>query len=473
MTTYQLTIDGQAVSTTQSFAVLNPATEEVVADCPLADAAQVNQAVAAAKKAFGPWSRLSNAERKAKLAKFADLLEAHADELAHLSTLESGKPLSGFAGVGSIFEVGGAVMWCRATLEMELQVDQIQDDATASVNVFRKPLGVVGSITPWNFPVMIAIWHVIPALLTGNTVVIKPSEYTPLSTLLLVKLANEVLPPGVFNSVAGAGEVGALLSAHPDIAKIVFTGSSATGKKIMQTASGNLKRLTLELGGNDAGIVLPDVDVNEVAPKIFAMSMINSGQVCAALKRLYVHESIFDELTQALANIANSVKVGNGLEQVDFGPIQNKVQFDKVCSIAKDALEHGATFITGGLPTGGKGYFFPITLVTNVTNGSRLVDEEPFGPILPIIKYSKVEDAIAMANDSSSGLGGSIWSKDLKKAEELGKQLECGTVWINSHAMVQPNAPFGGIKESGVGVEFGTYGLSEYTSIQTVITSRQ
>lgn len=472
MSEYQLTIDGQAAPTQAGFDVLNPATEEVVAVCPQAHEAELEWAVAAAKLAFKRWSREPHEVRKQKILQLADLLEEHTEELARILTLESGKPLSGFGGVGSMFETGGAVAWCRATASMELPVEIIQDNDEARVEVHRKPLGVVGSITPWNFPLMIAIWHVIPALLTGNTVVIKPSEYTPLATLKFVELANQVLPPGVLNAVAGDGSLGAMMSGHPDIQKIVFTGSSPTGKRIMQSASVNLKRLTLELGGNDAAIVLPDVDVNEVAPRLFGVALINSGQVCAAAKRLYVHEDIYDELCAAMTGIANSVTMGNGLEQVDFGPVQNRAQLDKVCELAESAKQQGGRILTGGEAAPGKGYFFPITLVADLDNGSRLVDEEPFGPILPIIKYSNIDEVIERANDSPNGLGGSIWSGDPDKATELAGRLECGTVWINNHAMVQPNAPFGGVKESGMGVEFGSYGLEEYTSIQTVIRNK-
>jgi acyl-CoA reductase-like NAD-dependent aldehyde dehydrogenase len=466
---YHLTIDGQKVLTPNSFDVLNPATEELVARCPQADASHLEAGVVAAKRAFNGWSQESHAARQQKIMEIAALLEGNTEELARLLTLETGKPISGFGGFGSLFEVGGAVAWCRATASLDLPVEIIQDDSSARVEVHRKPLGVVGSITPWNVPLLIGIWHVMPALLAGNTVVIKPSEYTPLSTLKFVELANRVLPPGVLNVVTGDGSLGGLLSSHQDIKKIVFTGSTSTGKKIMQTAAGNLKRLTLELGGNDAAIVLPDVNVDEVAPKLFGSVFINSGQVCAAIKRMYVHEDIYDAICAALSTIAQTVTLGNGLEEVDFGPVQNKAQLDRVCELADVARAEGGRFLTGGAPLTGKGYFFPLTLVADLKNGSRLVDEEPFGPIVPIIKYSDIDEVIAWANDSNQGLGGSIWTQDTEKAAALSNRLECGTVWINDHGAVQPNAPFGGVKDSGVGVEFGLDGLKEYTSIQTVI----
>ncbi|MFV0278693.1 MAG: aldehyde dehydrogenase family protein [Parahaliea sp.] len=472
MSEYQMIINGQKVAGTEHFPVLNPATEEAVAHWPRATTEQVNQAVAAARAAFPAWSARPDAERAQLVHAIGAALEAHGAELAALLVSEQGKPMGGFAGLGAQFEVGGTVAWCHATAELELPVDVVQDNDEARIEVHRRPLGVVGSITPWNYPLLIAIWHAMPALRSGNTVVLKPSEFTPLTTLRAAEIINDILPPGVFNVVTGDGSVGAILTSHPDINKIVFTGSTPTGKKIMQGAAGNLKRLTLELGGNDAAIVLPDVDVAAAAPRIFTTALINNGQTCAALKRLYVHEDIYDELCQALAAIAAGVKTGPGTGEVDFGPVQNKLQFDKVCAIAADARASGARFLSGGEPLPGPGYFFPVTIVADIAEDTRLVQEEPFGPILPVLRFSDVEDALARANSSSSGLGGSVWSADVAAATALASRLECGTAWVNNHAMVQPDAPFGGVKESGIGVEFGRYGLEEYTNIQTLQISK-
>jgi len=353
----------------------------------------------------------------------------------------------------------------RATAEFSLPVEVIQDDAQARIEVRRKPLGVVGSITPWNWPLMIAIWHVIPALRTGNTVVIKPSSLTPLTTIRFAELSNEVLSPGVLNIVTAECGIGSAVASHPDIAKMVFTCSTPIGKNIMQSACGNLKRLTLELGGNDAGIVLPDVSVEEIVPKIFAAAFNNNGQTCVALKRLYVHEDIHAALTK----VATGVSTGNGLEKgVDLGPLQNKDQLDLVVALAEDTRKAGGRFLCGGIKPGGIGYFYPVTLVADVNDGMRLADEEQFGPILPISKYSDIDEAIRRANNSPFGLGGSVWAKDIEKAKILAMRLECGSAWVNTHADIQPNAPFGGMKESGFGVEFAREGLAEYTSIQTV-----
>lgn len=469
MVEYAMIIDGQKIMTQATVGVINPAIEEAFAQIPVGTPAHVDQAVAAARAAFPAWSALSYNDRKARLHQLADALEANMSELMQLVTQETGKPMRGFGDIGSGMEVGGAIAWLRVTAETELPVEVVQDDDEVRVEVHRKPIGVVGSITPWNWPLMIAIWHYAPALLAGNTVVGKPSEFTPATTLRFAEIANEILPPGVLNVVVGAGDVGAAIASHPDINKIAFTGSSSTGRSVMQAASGNLKRLTLELGGNDAGIVLPDVDPKEVAQKLFTVCFHNNGQTCQALKRLYVHADIYDEVCNEMGAIANSVKVGNGLEEdTDLGPLQNKKQLDIVCELAADARSAGAQFLTGGEAAAGPGYFFPPTVVTNITDGTRLVDEEQFGPIVPVIKYSDVDDAITRANNNPAGLGGSVWSRDVERATELAARLESGSVWVNAHADIQPNAPMGGMKQSGIGCEFGYWGLAENTDIQTV-----
>lgn len=412
---------------------------------------------------------MPEAERAVLCLKLASALEENMPELMELVTKESGKPLVGLNNVGAGMEVGGSVAWIQATASTKLPVDVIQEDEQYSIEVHRKPLGVVGSITPWNWPLLIAIWHIIPALKVGNTVVLKPSEYTPVATTRFVELANQILPSGVLNIVTGMGNIGAALSAHPDINKIVFTGSSATGRKIMAASAGNLKRLTLELGGNDAGIVLSDVDVKDIAPRIFAACFHNNGQTCAALKRLYVHEDIFDELANELVQLAAATKVGNGLEEgIDLGPIQNEKQLHIVEELAAAARAEGGKILIGGRKKASAGYFYEPTIVTGLSNGNRLVNEEPFGPIVPMIKFSNSDEAIRLANDSEYGLGGSVWSGDVVKATQLAGRLECGTAWVNEHGEIRPDVPFGGAKQSGFGVEFGVYGLEEFTRIQTL-----
>ena len=463
---YNLVIGGQAVSTASRFPVMNPASGEVVAEASNASAEDLDRAVAAAAAAFRELSARPEDERRKLCEAMADKLEQHAEELAQLLTREQGKPLNG---LGSRWELGAAVAWARHTCTLSLPVKTIQSDNRGTVELHRKPLGVVGSITPWNFPILIAVWHVFPAVLTGNTVVIKPSPYTPLATLRFVELMNEVLPPGVMNSLSGddrGTNLGALMSAHPDIRKIVFTGSSETGKKVAASASATMKRLTLELGGNDAGIVLPDVDPKAIAEGVFWGAFINNGQTCAAIKRLYVHDDVYDAVCEELVNYARTVSVGDGTDEASaLGPMQNRMQFDKVARLVADARTRGRVLI-GGEP--GEGLFFPPTIIADLDDGMPLVDEEQFGPALPIIRYRDVDDAIARANNSPWGLGGSIWAKDIDRARGLALRLETGSAWVNKHVAIQPDAPFGGVKGSGLGTEFGEEGLQEYTDIQVL-----
>jgi acyl-CoA reductase-like NAD-dependent aldehyde dehydrogenase len=463
---FDLVIDGRPAATAARFAVLNPATGAVVAEAPNATAADLDRAVEAAQAAFRDLSARPEEERRALCEAMAAKLEAHAEELAQLLTREQGKPLNG---LGSRWELGAAVAWAKHTCTLSLPVKTIQNDNRGTVELHRKPLGVVGSITPWNFPILIAVWHVVPAVLTGNTVVIKPSPYTPLTTLRFVELMNEVLPAGVLNSLSGddrAVNLGALMSAHPGIRKIVFTGSSETGKKVAASASATMKRLTLEMGGNDAGIVLPDADPKAIAEGVFWGAFINNGQTCAAIKRLYVHEDVYDAVCEELVRYARGVSVGDGTEEgTALGPMQNRMQFDKVSRLVADAKSRGRVLI-GGEP--GEGLFFPPTIIADLEDGMPLVDEEQFGPALPIIKYRDIDDAIQRANDSPWGLGGSIWSKDIQKARGLALRLETGSAWVNKHVAIQPDAPFGGVKGSGLGTEFGEEGLQEYTDIQVL-----
>lgn len=466
MKEFALVIDGQRRSTATTQDVRNPSTGAVVGRMPMATTQDLDAAVAAANRAFRRWSETPDAVREAACLAIADRIEAHAEELAKLITLEQGKQLNG---LGSRFEVGGTVAWTRHTAGLQLEAEILQDTSEGRIELHRKPIGVVGSITPWNWPLLIASWHIIPAVRTGNTVVIKPSPYTPLSTIRMVELINEVLPPGVVNVVTGPDSIGAAMSVHPGIHKMVFTGSTRTGRQVMQSAAATLKRLTLELGGNDAGIVLPDADPAAIAPGIFWGAFINGGQTCAALKRLYVHDSLYDAVCRELVAFSKTVTMGDGLdESVQLGPIQNAMQYERVKELVEDARKHGGRVLCGGDPPAGPGYFYPVTLVADVQEGVRLVDEEQFGPVLPIIRYSDVDAIVARANDNPNGLGGSVWSSNPQRARQLAMRLECGTAWVNKHGGIQPNAPFGGVKQSGIGVEFGAEGLKEYTTVQTV-----
>jgi acyl-CoA reductase-like NAD-dependent aldehyde dehydrogenase len=466
MNDYGLIIDNHKVGTADSFDILNPANGELVGKAPIATRAELDRAVAAAERAYAGWSRESEERRKQACLDIAAVLQDNMGELSRLLTMEQGKPLKG---MGSEFELGGCMAWASAQAGFELPVRIIQDDSTSRVEVHRKPLGVIGSITPWNWPLLIAIWHIVPAIRTGNTVVLKPSPFTPLGTLRMVELISQVLPPGVLNAVSGRDELGQWMTEHPGIRKIVFTGSCGTGKKVMAGAASNLKRLTLELGGNDAAIMLPDADVEGFAPRIFGAAFINCGQTCAAIKRLYVHDSIYDRTCAALQALAAATPVGNGLDEgTMMGPLQNRMQFEKVVALVDDARAQGARILCGGEPMPGPGYFYPLTLVADITDGTRLVDEEQFGPVLPVIRYTDLDEVVRRANATEFGLSGSVWSRDLEKARAVAQRLECGTAWVNRHAAIAPDVPMGGVKASGIGVEFGEEGLAEYTDIQVV-----
>ena len=466
MTRYAMTIDGKPVMTTRNFDVLNPADETVVAACPEGTTALVDEAVLSARRAFPSYAALADSERAAKLLAVADLIERHHKELSELVTREQGKTQSG---PGANFEVSGAVAWTRATAGLSLPEEIIQDDKSSKIVVRRKPVGVVASITPWNWPLMIAVWHIMPAIRVGCTVVIKPSPFTPLSTLRLVELMNQIFPPGVINAVTGELEVGSYLAKHRGIDKIVFTGSSDTGKKVMGSAAQNLKRVTLELGGNDAGIVLPGTNIEPLLEKLFWGCFINAGQTCAALKRLYVHEDQHDEIVRKFAEYVAKIPVGNGLDPKNLiGPVSNQMQLDKVAGYVDDARAHGATIVTGGVRPKAPGFFYPLTVIANAADDMRVVKEEQFGPIIPIVKYKTVSEAIERANSLDVGLGGSVWGDDPQEAARYASQLECGTAWVNQHGMLHPRAPFGGVKCSGIGVEFNVDGLKEYTTVQVV-----
>jgi acyl-CoA reductase-like NAD-dependent aldehyde dehydrogenase len=465
LTDYTMTIDGQAATSPSRLKAFNPATEEPIAEVPEASRAQLDDAVAAARRAFPAWAARPEAERQAFVTKIGDAIQANAEAFMHLLTLEQGK-----ARAGAEWEVGGSVIWCHEIAKQSLPVHLAEKSDGRTVETRRTPVGVVGAITPWNFPILLAIWKIAPALVAGNTMVLKPSPYTPLCTLKLGELLRDILPPGVLNVVSGGNELGEWVTAHPDINKISFTGSTATGRKIMQSASGNLKRITLELGGNDPAIVLPDVDVAETAKNLFWAAFQNSAQFCVAAKRLYIHEDIYDDLAAALVDFAKTVKVGDGAQQgVDLGPIQNRMQFEKLKALLADAHAQGLKFMLGGEIGEGPGFFVPVTIIDNPPDDSRVVVEEAFGPVLPLLKFSDVEDVIRRANATEYGLAASVWSRDTDKARAIAERIEAGTVWINEIHSFSPHVAFGGHKQSGIGIENALDGLSEYTNAQTIV----
>jgi acyl-CoA reductase-like NAD-dependent aldehyde dehydrogenase len=464
---FKLLIGGDLVAGDHSMEVLNPASEAVLAICPRASRAQLDQAVAAAKSAFPSWAATPVAERQSALRAIADKVEQNAGELAHLLTREQGKPLR-----DAMNEARGTAAFFRYFAACELPTRVIEDSELRKVTEHRLPLGVIGAIVPWNFPLTLMAFKVPPALLAGNSIVLKPAPTTPLTTLYFGELIKDVLPPGVLNIVTDANDLGSALTAHPDIAKISFTGSTVTGRKVMANAAETLKRLTLELGGNDAAIVLDDVQPKEIAPKLFDAAFHNNGQMCVALKRLYVHEAVYDEVCAELAVLANRAVVGDGLAAgTQLGPLQNRHQFEKVKELIAASRSCGKIIAGGEVPFKA-GYFIRPTIVRDIEDGARLVDEEQFGPVLPVIRFSDVEDALARANASPFGLGQSIWSSDLEKAEALAMRSDAGTVWINKHPDMAPHIPFGGAKQSGIGTELGAQGLLEYTRIHVINSAR-
>lgn len=447
--------------------VHDPATGELVGRVAEGTAADLDAAVESARAAQPGWDALGHEERKRLLNAAADAIEANAEALAELLSREQGKPLNG---PNARFEVGGAVGWLRAATAYEVEPEVVVDDGQTLAVKHYRALGVVGAIGPWNWPMMISIWQLAPSLRMGNTVVMKPSEYTPLSVVALVHVINQVLPQGVLHVVPGGREVGEKLSSHLQIAKIMFTGSTRTGKAIIRSSADTVKRLTLELGGNDAGVVLPDVDPAAVAEDLFWGAFINTGQTCAALKRLYVPEAIYDQVCDALVEVAGKMPMGVGLEEQNvLGPLQNKAQYDIVADLVQDAVDSGARVLLGANPDGqATGYFYPTTLVADIDPQNRLVTEEQFGPALPIVKVKDVQEAIELANSLEVGLGASVWSADKAKAQEVAAQLQAGTVWINSHGTIDPRVPFGGAKQSGYGLEFGLDGLKSLAQPQII-----
>ncbi len=463
---YEMTIGGRTVSAASYREIRNPANGSVVGLCPVGTTEHLEQAVVAAENAFASWRHTTDKQREAACQTIAKVVTDNARELSVLLTQEQGKPLKG---LGSEFELGGCAAWAAYTASLSLPVKVIEDSPAKRIEMHREPIGVVGSITPWNWPLMIAIWHTVPAIRTGNTVVIKPSPFTPLGTLRMIELIAAALPPGLINVIAGGDDIGAALSRHDRIRKVVFTGSIATGKKVMASAAPTLKPLTLELGGNDAGIVLPDVDMTKLVEPMFWGAFINSGQTCGALKRLYVHASVHDKVCQALVDYGSKIPMGDGMnEQNVLGPLQNERQFKKVIDLVEDAKARGGKVLLGGAPIKGPGYFYPVTFVSNVTDGMRLVDEEQFGPALPIIRYEDLDDVIRCANGTEFGLDASVWGSDKARLSAVASRLEAGTVFVNKHAEIAPNVPFGGIKCSGLGVEFGEEGLEAYTTIKII-----
>jgi acyl-CoA reductase-like NAD-dependent aldehyde dehydrogenase len=466
---YTMTIGGKAVTTERSFAAFNPATKQVIARAPDGSPRDLDHAVAAARSAFASWKTLPVGERQQHVLQLGSALERHAEAFMTLLTREQGKPRA-----GAEWEILGSVAWLKAMATMSLPEEILENSPGRKVLSRHTPLGVVGAITPWNFPVLLAVWKIAPALIAGNTIVVKPSPFTPLCTLKLGELCRDFLPQGVLNVVTGGDELGQAMTAHRDVNKIAFTGHTDTGRHVMRSAADTLKRITLELGGNDPAIVLRDVDVEDVAPKLFWAAFQNNVQFCNSTKRLYIHASIYERLRNALVAYSRTVKVGDGADPATaIGPIQNEPQYRKVLGYIEDCRKHGYRFALGGeVDPRAQGWFVPITLVDDPPESSRVVREEPFGPILPLLRWTDEADVIRRANDTEYGLGASVWGRDLAALERIGSQLEAGTVWLNEVHQYSPFQPFGGHKQSGIGCENSVHGLLEYTNHQTITMNR-
>jgi acyl-CoA reductase-like NAD-dependent aldehyde dehydrogenase len=465
----RMLIDGRLCDAAETLDVLDPATTTVFATVPDCARAQLDAAVAAARRAFGPWSEKSLQARQAVVRRMIERVRAHIDEVAVLLTHEQGKPKG-----KATSEINAALFFCAGYCEMELAPEIIRSTDQQRVELRHSPIGVVGAIAAWNYPILLALWKLAPAVIAGNTVIVKPSPHTPVATLRVGELIADIFPPGVVNVVSGGDDLGRWMTAHDGIGKISFTGSAETGKDVLRSAAGNLKRVTLELGGNDAGIVLDDVDPEQIATELFDAAFSNCGQVCAGLKRLFVPARLEEAIAANLARVAAKIKVGCGFDDgVQMGPIQNAAQFRRVKELLADATASGAELYFQGEVPPGPGYFVPITLVRGARPGSRIVDEEPFGPVLPIIPYRSEAEAVAMANDTAFGLGASVWGKDVDRAVAIAARLDAGSRWVNQHPAMGPDIPFGGIKQSGIGVECSVYGLKQFTNIQVLNVKRK
>jgi acyl-CoA reductase-like NAD-dependent aldehyde dehydrogenase len=461
--TYPLLIDGEAVLTEVADPVLDPATEQTIGLASRADVSNIDRAVQAAQRAFSAWAA-DTPLRQRTLRAAATALRACAEEIGRLITREQGRPLK-----NTVSEPINAAATLEQFADFEPTLTAPFSEGGKAIRIVQRPFGVVAAITPWNVPVGILFTKITPALRAGNTVVAKPSEHTPLSTLRIGEILRDVFPPGVLNIVAGAGDVGALLTKHPGVAKISFTGSVATGQRIFQSAAQHIKRLTLELGGNDAAIVLDDADPEAIADKLFWSAFRNSGQVCFAIKRLFVHRSIHDATIKALAARATRTRVGNGLDpDTELGPLTTRAQYERIIELVEDAKSHGATIHSGGAALKGPGWFYPPTIVSGIGPGTRLVDEEQFGPALPVIAYDDLDTAIAQANNTTYGLGASVWTSEVTRGEQILERLEAGLLWVNRHAEGARGAPKGGHKQSGLGVEGGRWGYEHFVQLQVL-----
>jgi len=466
--TYTMTIAGEGVAGAESYGVINPATADSFAEAPNCTANELEQAIAAAQAAGPAWRKATIDERRGVMNAMAGKIAENAETLVRLLTKEQGKPFE-----SAMADVLGGVHWLMETSKMDIP-EHVSEDSEQRLMVTKyEPIGLVAAIVPWNFPIILAMFKVAPALLAGNTIVLKPAPTTPLTTLKIGELVRDIVPAGVLNVISGDDRLGPWMTSHPAFDKISFTGSTQTGRKVMEGASKDLKKITLELGGNDAAIVMPDVNVEAIAEQLFWAAFQNTGQICIATKRMYVHKDIYEPLKEALVAYAKTVKVGDGSEQgTRIGPIQNKAQYQRVLDLIQDAKDNGYNFLVGGEASTAPGYFVPVTILDNPPEDARIVQEEQFGPVLPLMSFDDVDEVLTRANDTIYGLGASVWSADIEAAQALAERLEAGTVWINETQHLSPHAAFGGAKQSGIGVEGGRHGVLEFCQPKTISIKR-
>jgi len=460
---YRLLIDGELVRGNLALDVINPATGLVFASAARADAAQLEQAIDAGQRAFPDWSRRSYVERSAYLQRFAAGIEVRLEEFAHLLTREQGKPL-----VRARHEMTVTIAALRYYAAQDLQPRVLRASADELVIEQRHAQGVVAAISSWNFPVILLMHKVGAALISGNCVIAKPAPTTPLTTLLMGMVAASTLPPGVFQTIVDQNDLGTVLSSHPGIAHVSFTGSTATGKKVLNSTADTLKRFSLELGGNDAAIILDDADVKQVAPKIFNSAMLNAGQICFASKRVYVPRAMLDSVCAEFVRLAGEARVGDGMDPATtVGPVQNRAQYERLLGYIAEARTEG-TILAGGNAVGGGGYFIAPTIVRDLPDTARLVREEQFGPVMPVLAYDNEDEMLARVNNSEYGLGGTIWTGSAQRGIALAERIETGTVWVNRHMALHLDVAFGGVKQSGVGQQQGIAGIEEFTDLRVV-----
>lgn len=461
--TFHNIVNGEQRGSKQKYHGVNPATKEPNWDVPVATQQDVDDAVVAATKAFNSWKSTTWTERQKAIQRFKEAVEAYNTEIIQLLMKETGKPR-----MFATAEVAGFTQFADWYINLaEPKGTTFEDEKKTVINKYV-PLGVCAAICPWNFPFVLSAGKVFPAVLMGNAVIVKPSPFTPYTALKMVEIAQQVFPPGLVQVLGGENNLGPMLVDHPDIQKISFTGSVATGKHIQAAAAKTMKRVTLEAGGNDASIVLPDAPIEKVAPLVAMGAFFNTAQVCVASKRIYVHRSIYDKFLPAFIDATKTLKVGSSEEEgVMLGPIQNEMQYEKVKTFFADSKAKGYKVAYGSLDVPeSKGYFIHPTIIDNPPDDSKVVAEEAFGPIVPVLKYDDIDEVIRRANDTKMGLGATVFGTDSKLLQDVAGRIESGTVWINSYPQPSVQGQFGGVKESGIGTELGTLGILAFANVK-------